>query len=69
MEETLLARLKEAAPGRVWLAGSLLYRGDDARRLARLAAAARAAGIPLIATNDVHFHHPGHERLVRFIHA
>src|SRR5690606_14822158 len=54
----LLPRLREAAAGRVWLAGSLLYRGDDARRLARLARAAAEARIPLIATNDVHFHHP-----------
>ena len=33
----LLARLTEAAaPDSVWLAASLLYRGDDGRRLARL---------------------------------
>jgi error-prone DNA polymerase len=58
LDATLLPRLREAAAGRVWLAGSLLYRGDDARRLARLARAAADARIPLIATNDVHFHHP-----------
>ena len=34
----LLARLKEAASRQsVWLAASMLYRGDDGRRLARLA--------------------------------
>ncbi len=34
------------------------YRGDDARRLARLAALAGAARVPLIATGDVLYHAP-----------
>ena len=63
MDAALLPRLREAAPGRTWLAASHLYRGDDARRLARLAAAARNAGVPLLATNDVHFHHPDRRAL------
>ena len=36
----------------------MLYRGRDRTRLARLAALAREAQVPLIAVNDVHFHHP-----------
>jgi len=36
----------------------MLYRGGDRARLARTAALAREAGVPLIAVNDVHFHHP-----------
>jgi error-prone DNA polymerase len=63
MEAQLLPRLREAAPARVWLAASHLYRGDDARRLARLAQAAKEAGVPLLATNDVHFHHSGRRPL------
>lgn len=58
MDAGLLPRLREAAGQRVWLGASHLYRGDDARRIAKLAAAAQAARLPLIATNDVHFHHP-----------
>ncbi len=54
----LLAQLREAAPGRVRLAASMLYRGDDRARLAKRAEQARAAQVPLIAVNDVHFHHP-----------
>ena len=55
----LLARLKEAASRRsVWLAASVLYRGDDGRRLARLAAIAGEARVPLIAVNDVLYHVP-----------
>ena len=53
---SLLAQLKEAAPRRVWLAASMLYRGDDARRLAKLAAIAGAAHVPLIAVNDALYH-------------
>ena len=42
----------------VWLAASMLYRGDDARRLARLLAIAGDACVPLIAVNDVLYHAP-----------
>jgi error-prone DNA polymerase len=56
-ENPLLQALREAAP-RVWLGASMRYRGDDARRLARLAAIASAAQVPLIATGDVLYHAP-----------
>jgi len=48
-----LARLAEAAPGAVWLAAQMRRQGDDRRRLARLAAVAAGAGVPLLAVNDV----------------
>ncbi len=54
----LLLHLREAAPRAVWLGASMLYRGDDARRLARLAAIAGEAGVPLIAVGDVLYHAP-----------
>jgi DNA-directed DNA polymerase III PolC len=50
--------LTEAAPGRVRLAASMLYRGNDRARLAARTALAREAGVPLIAVNDVLYHHP-----------
>jgi error-prone DNA polymerase len=43
---------------RVYLAAQHLYRGDDARRLARLAGIADETGLPLLATNDVLYHVP-----------
>jgi DNA-directed DNA polymerase III PolC len=59
----LLAQLRDAAPGRVRLAASMLYRGQDRARLARLKEMARAANVSLIAVNDVHYHHPGRRAL------
>jgi error-prone DNA polymerase len=53
-----LLRLAEAAPRRVRLAASMLYRGGDRARLTALAAIARKARVPLIAVNDVLYHHP-----------
>jgi error-prone DNA polymerase len=54
-----LARLKSADPRQqIWLAASMLYRGDDNRRLARLKAIAERALVPLIAVNDVLYHAP-----------
>ncbi|HET7192897.1 MAG TPA: error-prone DNA polymerase [Pseudolabrys sp.] len=54
----VLERLRSSPANGVWLAASLLYRGDDRRRLARLHRIADAAGVPLLATNDVLYHHP-----------
>jgi error-prone DNA polymerase len=53
-----LRRVAEAFPGRSFLAAHLIYRGDDRRRLALLAALADDCGTPLVATNDVHYHAP-----------
>jgi error-prone DNA polymerase len=47
----------------VWLAASLLYRGDDRRRLMRLYRIATTAGVPLLATNEVLYHHPARRPL------
>src|SRR5689334_10389784 len=54
----LLARLREVAPHRVRLATSMLYRGHDRARLACAKTIAREAQVPLIAVNDVLYHHP-----------
>jgi error-prone DNA polymerase len=52
----VLGRLQDSRADGVWLAASLLYRGDDRRRLARLHEIAIKAGIPLLATNEVLYH-------------
>jgi error-prone DNA polymerase len=52
------ARVAADFRGRAYLAVHHLYRGDDARRLARLATVGEATGLPLVATNDVFYHLP-----------
>lgn len=48
----LLARLRDACPGRVWLAATMPRGGRDRRRLAGRIALAGQVGVPLLATND-----------------
>ena len=43
-------------PGRVWLAAARGYGAQDLKRIARLDALGRAAGAPIVATNDVLYH-------------
>ncbi|MBV9954311.1 MAG: error-prone DNA polymerase [Pseudolabrys sp.] len=62
-DTALLSRLREAVPDRTRLAASMLYRGRDSARLAKLGVTARQARVPLIATNDVIFHHPDRREL------
>ncbi|MDI4235075.1 error-prone DNA polymerase [Bradyrhizobium sp. Arg237L] len=59
----LLERLKASRTEGVWLAASLLYRGDDKRRLARLHHLATKADVPVLATNEVLYHHPARRPL------
>jgi error-prone DNA polymerase len=58
-----LSRLRDAAPGRVRLAATMLYRGNDRARLAQRAQLAAENGIALIAVNDVLHHHPDRREL------
>ena len=59
----VLDRLRSSRADGVWLAASLLYRGDDRRRLARLKRIADHAGVPVLATNEVLYHHPSRRPL------
>ncbi|MDO9416870.1 error-prone DNA polymerase [Pararhizobium sp.] len=56
-EEKVL-RLRAVTGKDLWLAIKHLYQGDDRARCFQLAALARRLSIALIATNDVHYHHP-----------
>jgi error-prone DNA polymerase len=59
----VLDQLQRSRADGVWLAASLLYRGDDKRRLSRLQRTAATAGVPLLATNEVLYHHPARRPL------
>ncbi|MBS9476867.1 error-prone DNA polymerase [Ancylobacter radicis] len=58
-----LVPLAEAAPGWLWLGADMPRRGDDRRRLAGLKALAADAKVPLLAMNDVLYHHPSQRDL------
>jgi error-prone DNA polymerase len=59
----ILDHLQRSRAECVWLAASLLYRGDDRRRLARLQRIAATARVPLLATNEVMYHDPARRPL------
>jgi error-prone DNA polymerase len=59
----VLAQLGASRADGVWLAASLVYRGDDRRRLARLNDLAAKARVRLLATNEVLYHHPARRPL------
>ncbi|QPF89617.1 error-prone DNA polymerase [Bradyrhizobium commune] len=59
----VLSKLKASRAEGVWLAASLIYRGDDRRRLAQLDDLAAKAKVPLLATNEVLYHDPGRRPL------
>src|ERR1700716_1242591 len=59
----VLGQLQSSRADGVWLAASLLYRGDDRRRLGRLQRIAETARVPLLATNEVLYHHPARRPL------
>jgi error-prone DNA polymerase len=51
-----LREYKEAFGSQLYLGGTWTYTGDDAKKLYRLNELARRLNIPLVATNDVHYH-------------
>ena len=62
--EAELRDLVQATPGDVYLGGSWHHRGDDTRRLTRLAQIAERCGAPLVAVGDVLLHHPARRPLL-----
>ena len=56
--DTTLVTLRATFPGAVRLMANFAYGASDHRRLAHLAHTAERTGVPLMATNDVHYHTP-----------
>ncbi|MET3896985.1 error-prone DNA polymerase [Devosia sp. UYZn731] len=46
------------APGQVWIGANTLFLGNDRARLNRIQAMCHAGGVPMLAHNDVLYHHP-----------
>jgi len=59
----LAGRIRERFAGEAWLAVELLREGDDAARLESLMRIGRRAGLPLVASGDVHMHARARRRL------
>jgi error-prone DNA polymerase len=53
----------EAFGSACYLAACRYYRGDDAKQLYRLSKLAADLQLPLVATNDIHYHHPDRRQL------
>ena len=58
-----LRKLARLYGDRCYLAGTMLFRGDDARRLAALDVLATRMKMGFVATNDVHYHIPDRRAL------
>ncbi len=59
----LVPQLVRRLPTLRHIAAAYLYRGDDVARIERLDALARANGLSILATNDVHYHTPARRPL------
>jgi len=58
-----LEEYKEALGNDLYLAASFTYTGDDQKRLFRLSQLENRLGIPMVATNNVHYHSPERREL------
>jgi len=61
-EQTVKA-YKEVFAGDLYIAASKRYNGDDSKQLHRLWQLSQKSGVPLVATNDVHYHHLNRRQL------
>ena len=57
------ATYAEAFGSEVYLAANRSYQGDDFKKLFRLSQLGKKYNIPLVATNDVHYHNPARREL------
>lgn len=54
----VLWEYREALGANLYLGSSRLYNGNDAKLLFRLSELAAQQHVPMVATNDIHYHHP-----------
>jgi error-prone DNA polymerase len=47
----------------LFIAASRYYQGDDSKYLYRIAQISIELNIPMVATNDIHYHHPSRREL------
>ncbi|QRR00590.1 error-prone DNA polymerase [Dyadobacter sandarakinus] len=61
--EKNLAEYRQVLGGDLYLGMYRSYQGDDVKKLFRLSQLSEKLDIPLVATNDVHYHEPGRREL------
>jgi len=61
--ENALREYREALGTQLYIAASRRYQGDDSKYLYRIAKLSAQSGIPMVATNDVHYHEPSRRQL------
>ncbi|MDE3250317.1 MAG: error-prone DNA polymerase [Bacteroidota bacterium] len=61
--ETDIAQYQQVLRGQLWITATRYYMGDDSKRIFRVAELAARYHIPLLATNDVHYHHEQRRQL------
>ncbi|WP_184546174.1 error-prone DNA polymerase [Mucilaginibacter sp. FT3.2] len=59
----VLAEYREALGSNLYLAATRSYQGDDNKKMFRIAQLSTKLDIPMVATNDVHYHEPGRREL------
>ncbi|MEP6727658.1 MAG: error-prone DNA polymerase [Bacteroidota bacterium] len=58
-----IKELKDVLGDDLYIAASRRYHGDDGKYLFRLAELSKEMQVPIVATNDVHYHEPGRRQL------
>src|SRR5688572_844748 len=61
--KTVVKEYREAFGKDLYVAATRRYSGDDQKHLYRLSQLSLSLDIPLVATNNVHYHHPSRRRL------
>jgi error-prone DNA polymerase len=61
--QIILKEYREALGHNCYVAGCRYYQGDDAKHLYRLNELSKRLQVPLVATNDVHYHQPSMRQL------
>jgi error-prone DNA polymerase len=58
-----LDEYRQAFGDALYIAATRRYNGDDNKQLYTIAALAKQYDVPMVATNDVHYHHPSRRQL------
>ena len=61
--EKILKEYRDVFGNHLYLAATRRYLGDDAKQLFRLSQISKRLNIPMVATNDVHYHESGRRQL------